>query len=358
MDLMPIEKDYIIEKRNIVNEMKANGWTLQELRFFNLYLSKINARDVSTRLVRFSLDNFGELMGLERIRVDHTEKVVDRLLSKIIHVPKERGGYTAFQLFKRCEVSRDDNNVWYVEFNAHSDALPLLFDFKERYFNYPLWVILRLTSPNHFRMYEILKQFEYVGARSISLEELRDMLGIESNEYPRWERFKVRILDSCQAALAEKTDIKYTYEPIRRGRGGKVTGIKFIIEKNMEYIDQLCFDEFIDSNEYTVEAVASFPVSEEKSPPKSATEKKKALDEAKKSEFWYYAKLIADKETGKKNSNVKTTPEKYAVGIVKNWEEAGYQSVTDLVESGEISRQDVDNKPSFDLEALSSWGNK
>jgi plasmid replication initiation protein len=351
MEFMPIEKNYVIEKRNIVNEMKANGWKLQELRFFNLYLAKINARDESTRVVRFSLERFGEIMELKRAQPKDFEPTLEKLLSKVIIIREERGGFTGFQLFKECKVTCDDFGNWYVEINAHDKSLPLLFDFKEHYFNYPLWVILRLSGTKQFRMYEILKQYENIGARSLSLEDLRNMLGIEQHEYngrTSWSDFKRWVLDSCQAALLEKTDIKYTYEPIRKGRGGKVAGIKFVIEKNDNYVDQLCFDEYLDPRDVYPESTMIAPMSAslpETPQKKSAADKKKALDEAKKSDFWYYAF-----EKAKKATHIKVTPEQYARGIVENWNSAGYETVTDLVESGEISKQDVDKKPSFNLD--------
>lgn len=32
----------IVQKQNILNEIRSNNLTLQELRFFSIYLSKIN----------------------------------------------------------------------------------------------------------------------------------------------------------------------------------------------------------------------------------------------------------------------------------------------------------------------------
>jgi len=249
MRLTPIKKDSLIEKKNVLNEMRAYNMKLQELRFFSIYLSKINARDPKTRLVRFSLSEFERIMELVRVQAKDIKPVVDSLLCKIVHVPTERGGFSAFQLFKECKVDQADDGTWYVEIDAHDKALPLMFEFKKHYFTYQLWNALRLTSPNHLRMYEILKQYEKKGERSVKIEELRALLGIEQREYQgrtAWSDFKRRVLDSCKVALAEKTDVKYTYEPIRNGRGGKVTGIRFSIEKNSDYVDQLTLGEFIE----------------------------------------------------------------------------------------------------------------
>ena len=244
-----IKKNYLIKKRNVLNEIRANSMTLQELRFFSIYLSKINPKDINTRVVRFSLSDFHAIMELDsRIKIDYMKRVTDSLLCKVVNVPDERGGYTGFQLFKECTVSQDDSGEWYVEIDAHDKALPLMFEFQARFFSYQLWNALRLRSSNQLRMYEILKQYEKIGSRVLGVEELKELLGIDKKEYgDRFNNFKMKVLDACQQALQETTDIKFTYEPHgKRGKGGKILFLKFIIEKNTEYVDQLTLFEFIE----------------------------------------------------------------------------------------------------------------
>lgn len=244
-----LKDNYLVKKRNVLNEIRANSMTLQELRFFSIYLSKINPIDTKTRVVRFSVADFQSIMELGRINIDYLKQVTNNLLCKVVNMPNERGGYTGFQLFKECVVDIDDNAEWYIEIDAHDKALPLMFEFKERYFSYQLWNALRLKSSNQLRMYEILKQYEKVGTRILSIEELRSLLGIDKNEYPRFGNFKNRVLDACQKALAESTDIKFTYEPCgKRGQGGKILFLKFTIQKNDDYVDQLTLDRFIEYN--------------------------------------------------------------------------------------------------------------
>ncbi len=242
-----IFKTAIVEKRNILNELHKNNMSLQELRFFSIYLSKINPRDTSTRVVKFPLEAFRKIMELGKdMNINHFRLVIRHLLQQIVEVPNESGyGYTAFQLFKECTLDKDEYDEWYVTIDAHDKALPLMFDFKNRYFTYELWNALQLKSTNQIRMYEILKQYENLGKREISVAELRELLGIASTEYSRWERFKVRILDSCQQALAENTDITYTYEKGKSGKGGKWLTVVFNIKKNNKHIDQLSLSEFI-----------------------------------------------------------------------------------------------------------------
>ena len=241
----------IVEKRNILNAVRSNSMTLQELRFFSIYLAKINPWDKSTRVVRFPIEDFQRIMGLGAgENISHFRYTVRHILQQVVEVPNEnRTGYTAFQLFKRAKVEKNENDEWYVEFDAHDDALPLMFDFKNRYFKYELWNALRLKSTNQVRMYEILKQYESLGKRELTVTELRELLGIDKNEYSGrtgWSDFKKKVLDSCQQALKEITDICYTYERGRVGKGGKWLTIIFTIFKNENYIDQLTLEEFIE----------------------------------------------------------------------------------------------------------------
>ena len=253
----------IVEKRNVLNELRSNNMTLQELRFFSIYLSKINPWDKSTRSVRFPIDDFKKIMGFGRLNMSQLKASTDSLLCKVVHVPDDRGGYTAFTLFKRCRVSQNDDNEWFMEIDASDDALPLMFDFKNRYFKYELWNALQLKSPNQIRMYELLKQYEGLGNRELSIVDLRALLGIADNEYSGrtgWSDFRKYVLDSCQQALKQYTDICYTYERGKTGKGGKWLTIIFYITKNEGHVDQLSLDEFIDMQSIS-DTLANDPLS-------------------------------------------------------------------------------------------------
>jgi plasmid replication initiation protein len=246
---MPISKDSLIEKRNVLNEIRPNSMTLQELRFFSIYLAKINSQDISTRVVRFSLMDFQKIMELGKLNLIQLRGTVDSLLSKIVGIALETGGFARFQLFKKAVFTQDEISGWYIEIDAHDDALPLMFEFKEKYFTYELWNALRLKSANQIRMYEILKQYEHAGERTVTVKDLRELLGIGADEYKRFNNFRDRVLDACQEALEMYTDIKYTYEPAgRRGKGGKINAVRFTITKNKNHVDQISLADFISAD--------------------------------------------------------------------------------------------------------------
>jgi plasmid replication initiation protein len=247
---MAIKKNYLIEKRNILNEIRSNNMNLQELRFFSIYLAKINARDVSTRTVHFPIVEFQRIMDMGKLNITQLQNTTDSLLKKIVSVPLENGGFKKFQLFKRCRFDKNEDGEWFVEFDSHDEALPLMFEFKDKYFTYELWNALRLKSSNQLRMYEILKQYEHLGERVISVVDLKALLGLNKNDYPRYSNLKSKIIDVCQEALETYTDIKFTYEPAGKlGQGGKIKALRFYISHNENYVDPLALEDFIDMNE-------------------------------------------------------------------------------------------------------------
>jgi hypothetical protein len=243
-------KTHLVEKRNILNEMRAAGWTLQELKFFDLYLSKINARDPESRKFRMPLWDFIHGMDIQRPDIRNIRPIRDSLLQKIVVIPRynekrQLVGESAFQLFKECEIEKDEYDEWYIEFDAHDRALPLMFEFKEKYVTYEVRHLLGLRGENHVRMYQILKQYEGLGEIMLPLEELRKRLGVKPEEYTRWDNFKAKVLDECRKALEKHTDIKYTYEPIKRGSGktSPVKAVKFFITENTKAEQLSLFDE-------------------------------------------------------------------------------------------------------------------
>ena len=240
-----------IVKSNVLNEVRHSKMNISQIRLFSIYLSKINPYDVGSREVEFNLDEYTKIMQFKQTNITRLMSAADdllRLTITFLGADNEKGlrEFAKCQLFKRFELQQNDNGEWIARIDCHDDVLHLMFELKSHFFKYKLWNALQLSSPNQQRMYEILKQYEYVGAREISVGDLREFLGLKKDEYPRWDNFKTRILDASQEALARHTDIKFTWEVAgKRGKGGKINALKFNIEKNDGFARQLTFEEFL-----------------------------------------------------------------------------------------------------------------
>jgi hypothetical protein len=224
---------------------------LQEIRFLNIYLAKINPQNPETRTVIFTLDDFRKIMNLGRLNIDNLKANTKKLLQNVVTLNLPQCGYSQFQLFKSCKVHQDEFGVWQVTIDAHDEALPYFFELKKKFFSYELWNMLRLNSPNQQRMYELLKQHQKQGFWCCTYKDLKELLFISEKEYARFSNFRIWVLDVCQKSLKEFTDIYYDYDLIKKGR--VVEKIKFTIFSNNSYDGQISFDEFIETQSFDKE---------------------------------------------------------------------------------------------------------
>ena len=250
---------YKIERSNKLNTLRPTGMTLTEVRFLAIYQSKINARDLNTKKVTFSLENFCNIMEINKMSITIMKNIINGLLCKPVFIPNEDGsdGFTGVLLFKKCML-HSLNDKWYVDIECSDEVLPYMFEMKKNYFTYELWNALKLKSVNQLRMYELLKQYEKIGERVILLTELKALLGIKNNQYSEYKIFKRDVILVCQKALEEHTDIEYNFEPIKSGR--KIYALKFTITKNKNFKDDLKLKEFIkpeDLKDIQIDAVIS-----------------------------------------------------------------------------------------------------
>ncbi|MGN1412037.1 MAG: replication initiation protein [Oscillospiraceae bacterium] len=241
-----LDLSFKIERSNELNMLSPKGLSLTEVRFLAIYQSKINARNPETRTVVFSLKKFCEIMEINQLTVTYIKNVADSIICKPIHLPSTSGknGFMAVPMFTKCEVYQDDNTMeWFVKIKCSEEILPYMFQMKKNYFSYELWNALKLKSVNQVRMYEILKQYEKIGFRIITLDDLKSMLGIQNGKQEKYQDFRREVIEVCQVALEKYTDIKFDFEPIKKGR--KIYALKFNIVHNENFVDDLRLKEFI-----------------------------------------------------------------------------------------------------------------
>ena len=118
----------------------------------------------------------------------------------------------------------------YIMLSFHPKMKHLLLELKERYLSYDIKNIIPLPTVNSIRIYELLKQYEKIGKRELTLDDLKSILQIEG-QYKQYSHLRQRILDPAQENLTEHCDISFTYE-VSKKKGRKVLAIMFTIFPN------------------------------------------------------------------------------------------------------------------------------
>jgi plasmid replication initiation protein len=175
---------------------------------------------------------------IERAGVSSTEifrkarEICDRLVEKSIGIctyDEERGRvYTAYTLFRQCRYVEQEG---VIEAKFEEEMRPLLLQLKNRFTMYSLNCFLRLPSRHSMRVYELLKMREDLGAMRISVEELRETLGLE-NSYDRFTDLRRHVIEKARRQIAEHTDIEFTYKVEREGRVAE--GVRFFVSRGDE----------------------------------------------------------------------------------------------------------------------------
>lgn len=221
---------------NDLNQMTIRKpMTLQQLRFFTVYQSRIYYKDINTRIVKFTLDDYAKIIGCEM----NPQSIKDSILDLLEHTvlvpsPAHKNGKRACHLFSYCDMYNDDHGNKMIEFNAHDDVLPYLFDLKNNFTSYEIWNILRLKSVNQARLYQLLKQYQKAGTVVYTIEELKEKLGIDKKKYADAKIFVRDVIKVCQEALEEITDIRFEYRTLRKTKY-LPSRVEFKIFQNKNY---------------------------------------------------------------------------------------------------------------------------
>lgn len=229
-----LDDTYIVEKSRPLMLMKEVPFALGELKVLDTYLSRINARDPEARTVRFSKEEYEDLMDIERMRPERLGKYVDSIMQKIITVPDEnaRGGWRKYTLFCMSECSKDEHDQWWIDLSCTSEAKKLFFNLEGvGYIRYQLKNILPLTSKYSVLLYIYLLDNRFRKSWEVSVEELRTrVFRCFAERYKEYKFFNQEILKKAIKEVNEKTDLTFEYESIRVGRS--VGKIKFKLIKD------------------------------------------------------------------------------------------------------------------------------
>ncbi len=117
----------------------------------------------------------------------------------------------------------------YVEMSFGREMVYYLSGMVDQFTSYQLLKVSGLKSTHSIRMYELAKQFAGTGWRHIELDDMRDMFKLGPS-YKRWIDLKKFVIDRACTEVTAKSDLKLSYEPIKKGRS--VHAIKLIVKKN------------------------------------------------------------------------------------------------------------------------------
>jgi hypothetical protein len=224
------------------NAMVNAGFTMSalEMRCFLAMISRIGREDTALPVCRIPVRELCPDSTSKNVYTEvraMTEKMASRFLLLEVLGPngerlkepdiKNRPLMGAIDYLKR-------EGVVEAVFNEH--LKPYLLELKNNFTKAQLSQVLKIKRPASHRIYWLLREYAAFGKRTVSVSELRHVLGLKDEYADRFDHFRTRVLDPAQEELAQ-TDLPFTYELLKQGR--VITEIRFLFTPTSAVLPEL-----------------------------------------------------------------------------------------------------------------------
>lgn len=235
----------LVVKSNDLVEAKYmfNIW---ETRFFLTLVSLVDKEDSEEKVYRVYFNDIKKNFRVNSNKSYYFLKEAAKSLNrKPVYIgwmkDEYRRGreYNLFEFVDYLEDGQKGSNIAlqeYVDIKIQKKMRPFLLHVKKnfdplitRYTSYDLRNTEKLKS-YAIRIYELMKQFEYKGFRTIKVDDLKDMFLI-TNEYPRFSTFNQSVITPSIKAINKHTDLFIPLDRIEKiKKGRKVISLRFVIQ--------------------------------------------------------------------------------------------------------------------------------
>lgn len=256
-----IKGEYSVYKPDPILLMR-DDMKLTQMRFFEAYLSKINASDPSTYKVRIPLDKVAELANVDLSNRAEVKKMCEDIEHSRFDFKRYRERYEpetidpsvkvhrdTFPLFDRFMLNETLEGEYFIEVIPGVTMAKMLQKYQKNYATYELQEVYSLSSKTSMRMYSCFKRLQKFVTTKISVELMKSYLGIDENKYKRVSDFAFYVLNPGVEEINEKTDITVTYKPYKKGRGGKIQGWSFTIKPK----EKVCVPDDVPEGQTTID---------------------------------------------------------------------------------------------------------
>lgn len=216
-----INKHLVVKSNNLIQA--RYDLNLNEQKIILYAVSKLDRSKDNFNIIPIGVKKFYKLLGTSTERYTELREMIIKLREKTLIIETDEGeiitGWISSLEYKR------DKGIIELEF-SHK-LIPYLLQLKEQFTRYQIKNILYLSNKHSIRIYELLKQYETIGERTFTIDEIKKILLLE-NQYSRFSNFENWVLKPTMEEINDYTDLKVSYEKIKKGRA--IHSIKYKIE--------------------------------------------------------------------------------------------------------------------------------
>ena len=210
-----VHHNYLNESIFNFNELELNLFIVILYKMRNFYKTKEFLEDLEGNVnkeidgVIFDAKEIKSMMQMKDRSFKAFEKIITGLQDRTISL-KTQNGYIRIKAFPTLIFNEVEKNI---EIDINKRILPLFMELTEQFTQYSLKEFLSLNSKHSKRMYQLLKQYEGIGERTISVDDLKKFLEIEENKsYNRFYNLEKRVLETTKNDINLLTTLNINYE--------------------------------------------------------------------------------------------------------------------------------------------------
>lgn len=219
-----------IQHNNLV-EAKYS-MTLQQKRIMIWLVSQIKPDDID---FKEHVLNIRELIKICQLSGESSYKEIKDITFSLIEKGIRIIDITDPENKREIQVSWLSSADYYkgqVKLSFSPKLKPYLLQLKEKFTTINVIDLMQFKSIHAIRIYELLKQYQDIGERTLGIQEIKECCGVK-DKFKQYIEFEKYLLLIAQREINEKSDIYFEFERIKPSR--KIEGIKFIISKNKAY---------------------------------------------------------------------------------------------------------------------------
>lgn len=223
-----LKETNIVQKSKPLFSLWKSDLTLSEFKILDTYLSRIDSHKPEQRSIIFEKGKLEELLGVKKINKQNLDNRLKHLQGTIVNIGDDKH-IDRITLFERAQGEIDEYGIWKVTLTCTPSAMKYIFNIEDiGYLRYKIKSIINISSLYSYILFTYLEYNRFRKSWEEELDELKILINCNNELYNDFKYFNQRILKKCQQELQEKTELRYSYEPIKAGR--KVVKIKFTLE--------------------------------------------------------------------------------------------------------------------------------
>lgn len=240
----------ILKKHSALISVNSRSVSAIQKKALNLFYKTAKGRleegQEMSKWHEVSLRDVKSILGSSETNLKRLKEDLKKLTTVSVEyniMEKDKKVWGAFSLLTEVKIELDEfgeNTVKYklAEMIENNLVMPNVFA------KIDLNVIKEIKSKYAVILYELLEDYKKVNVPKMTIEEFRELMGIESDKYKLTADLKKRVIDIAKKEVNEKTNFLVDYELLKVGK--KIVGIQWRIvdydeSKQNKYYEKMEF---------------------------------------------------------------------------------------------------------------------